>query len=155
MKQNREPRNKLTYLFSHLRSQEYTMEKGQPLWKIVLGKLNSHMQKNKTGPILHDTWKLTKNESKALKHKTWNHKTLRRKHRLFDICLGNTFLNLISKDPLVALVVKNLPASVEDIRDMGLIPGSGRSPGEGQGNPLQYSCLENPHRQGRLEGCSS
>ena len=45
----------------------------------------------------------------------------------------------------VALVVKNLPANAGDIRDMGLIPGSGRSPGGGHGNPLQYSCLENPH----------
>ena len=44
----------------------------------------------------------------------------------------------------VALVVKNLPANAGDIRDMGSIPGSGRSPGEGNGNPLQYSCLRNP-----------
>ena len=44
----------------------------------------------------------------------------------------------------VALVVKNLPATAGNARDMGLIPGSGRSPGEGNGNPLQYSCLENP-----------
>ena len=44
----------------------------------------------------------------------------------------------------VALVVKNLPASAEDMKDMGSIPGSGRSPGVGHGNPLQYSCLENP-----------
>ena len=42
----------------------------------------------------------------------------------------------------VALVVKNLSASAGDKRDVGLIPGSGRSPG-GNGNPLQYSCLEN------------
>ena len=41
----------------------------------------------------------------------------------------------------VVLVVKNLPAG--DVRDVGLIPGSGRSPGEGNGKPLQYSCLEN------------
>ena len=40
-------------------------------------------------------------------------------------------------------VVKNPPASARDAEDMGLIPGSGRSPGEGNGNPLQYSCLEN------------
>ena len=40
-------------------------------------------------------------------------------------------------------VVKNLPANVGDARDMGLISGSGRSPGEGNGNPIQYSCLEN------------
>ena len=44
----------------------------------------------------------------------------------------------------VALVVKNLPANAEGIRDMGPIPGSGRSPGGGYGNPLQYSCLVNP-----------
>ena len=44
----------------------------------------------------------------------------------------------------VALVVKNcLPMQVE-VRNVGLIPGSGRSPGRGHGNPLQYSCLENP-----------
>ena len=43
-----------------------------------------------------------------------------------------------------ALVVKNSPANAGDIRHMGSIPGSGRSPGEGHGNPLQYSCLENP-----------
>ena len=42
------------------------------------------------------------------------------------------------------LGVKNLSANAEDIRDMGSIPGSGRSPGGGHGNPLQYSCLENP-----------
>ena len=44
----------------------------------------------------------------------------------------------------MALVIKNLPVSAGDKRDAGLIPGSGRSPGEGNGNPLQYSCLENP-----------
>ena len=44
----------------------------------------------------------------------------------------------------VALVVKNLPANAGDIKDMGLIPGSGRSPGGGHGSPLQYSCLDNP-----------
>ena len=43
----------------------------------------------------------------------------------------------------VALVVKSLPANAGDIRDVGSIPGSGKSPGEGNGNPLQYSCLEN------------
>ena len=46
------------------------------------------------------------------------------------------------------LVVKNLPANAGDIRDVGSIPASGRSPGEGNGNPLQYSCLENPINRG-------
>ena len=44
----------------------------------------------------------------------------------------------------VVLVVKNLPANAGDIRDMGLIPGLGQSPGEGNGYPLQYSGLESP-----------
>ena len=48
----------------------------------------------------------------------------------------------------VALVVKNPPASAGDARDVGSIPGSGRSPGGGHGNPLQYSCLENPMGRG-------
>ena len=48
----------------------------------------------------------------------------------------------------VVVVVKNPPAILGDIRDVGLIPGSGGSPGEGHGNPLQYSCLENPMDRG-------
>ena len=46
------------------------------------------------------------------------------------------------------LVVKNPPASGGDARDMGSIPESGRSPGEGNGNPLQCSCLGNPMDRG-------
>ena len=48
----------------------------------------------------------------------------------------------------VALVVKNLPANAGDVIDAGSIPGLGRSPGGGHGNPLQYSCLENPMDRG-------
>ena len=48
----------------------------------------------------------------------------------------------------VALVVKNPPANAADTRDAGSIPGSGRSSGEGNGNPLQYSCLENSMDRG-------
>ena len=51
---------------------------------------------------------------------------------------------IISYSTQVALVVKNPSANAEDVRDAGLNPGSGRSPGGGHGNPLQYSCLENP-----------
>ena len=40
--------------------------------------------------------------------------------------------------------VNKLPANIRDSKDMGLIPGSGRCPGGGNGNSLQYSCLENP-----------
>ena len=54
----------------------------------------------------------------------------------------------------VALVVKNLPADAGDIRDMGSIPGWGRSLGGGQDNPLQCSCLDTPHGQKSLVGYS-
>ena len=45
-------------------------------------------------------------------------------------------------------MVKSLPAKAGDMRDVGLIPGSGRSPGGGHSKPLQYSCLENPMNRG-------
>ena len=48
----------------------------------------------------------------------------------------------------MALVVENSPANVEDIRDVGLIPGLGRSPRGGNGNLLQYSCLKDPMDRG-------
>ena len=48
----------------------------------------------------------------------------------------------------VALVVKNLLANAQDVRDADFIPGLGRFPGEGHGKPLQYSCLENPTDRG-------
>ena len=54
-------------------------------------------------------------------------------------------------------MIKNPPANAGDIRDVGLIPGSGRSPGGGHGNPPQYSCLENPMDRGagRLQSTGS
>ena len=48
----------------------------------------------------------------------------------------------------VVLVVKNPPANSRDLRDVGSVPALGRSSGEGNGNPLQYSCLENPMDRG-------
>ena len=48
----------------------------------------------------------------------------------------------------MTLAVKSPPASAEDIRDLVSISGSGRSPGVGNDNPLQYSCLENPKDRG-------
>ena len=50
----------------------------------------------------------------------------------------------------VAQLVKNLPANAGDSRDKCSIPGLGRCPGEGNGNPLQYSCLGNPMDRGSL-----
>ena len=54
----------------------------------------------------------------------------------------------------VALVVKNTPANAGAVRDMGSIPGWGRSPGGGHDTPRQYPCLENPHGQRSLVGYS-
>ena len=63
--------------------------------------------------------------------------------------LFSFFLNTLSWEGFLGgLVVKNLPAIAGDVRDMGLIPGSGRSPGGGHGSPLQYSCLGNPMDRG-------
>ena len=45
-------------------------------------------------------------------------------------------------------MVKNKPANARDARDVGSVPGLGRSPGKGNGNPLQYFCLENPMGRG-------
>ena len=50
----------------------------------------------------------------------------------------------MDKEDMVVVMVKSLPADAEDVRDAGSIPGSGRSPGEGYGSPLQCSRLENP-----------
>ena len=55
----------------------------------------------------------------------------------------------------VALVVKNLPAKAEDIREAGSIPGLGRSPREGHSNPLQYSCLERSEERRVGKECRS
>ena len=60
--------------------------------------------------------------------------------------------HLVKRASQLVLVVKNPPANAEDIRNMGSIPGLGRSPGGGRGNPLQYSCLESPRGQRSLAG---
>ena len=52
----------------------------------------------------------------------------------------------------MVLVVKNLPANAGDIKGAGLIPGSGRSPREGNGYPLQYPCLVNSMDRGTWQG---
>ena len=63
----------------------------------------------------------------------------------------NSLLTIANNTELyiwVALVVKNQPANAGDVREAGSIPGWGRSPGGGNGNPLLYSCLENPIDRG-------
>ena len=69
-----------------------------------------------------------------------------RANRAPPLGLQGEFLGsrLLMGFPGMALVVKNPPASAGDTRDVGSIPGLGRSPGGEHSNPLQYSCLENP-----------
>ena len=55
---------------------------------------------------------------------------------------------IISIETQVAQLVNNLPANAGDLRDVGSVPGSGRSPGVGNGNPLHNSCLGNPTDRG-------
>ena len=59
-----------------------------------------------------------------------------------------SYMSLVTWASQVVLVVKNPPASAGDVRDLVLIPESGRFPGGGCGNPLQLSCLKNPMDQG-------
>ena len=65
------------------------------------------------------------------------------KNQRISVVADNTHL-ILEKASQVTLVVKNMPGNAGDIRDPGSIPGLGRSPGEGNDNPLQYSCLRIP-----------
>ena len=81
----------------------------------------------------------------------WGYKELNTTEQLNNKKWHNwisVFLCLTYWATQVVLTAKNLPANEEDVRDVSLIPGSGKSPGGGYGNPLQYSCLENPMDRG-------
>ena len=76
---------------------------------------------------------------------------------IHGVAKSRTWLNWTEHDWgafQVALVVKNPGAHAGNVGDLDSVPGLGRSPGGGHGNRLQYSCLENPHRQRSLAGCS-
>ena len=63
----------------------------------------------------------------------------------FQGTFNKLLLNILfTRASQVTLLIENLPANAEEVRDMGSIPGAGRSPGGGHGKPLHYSCLENP-----------
>ena len=71
---------------------------------------------------------------------------------IYELCLHNSHTVVNNSHHNSHTVVKNTPASTGDARDMGSVPGSGRSPGEGNGNPVQYFCLEKSHGQWSLVG---
>ena len=87
--------------------------------------------------VRHEGKRTTKNQKKKTKKKT---KPEMSKKKSGTLLTSLTYVSL-ARVSQAALVVKNLPANAGDIRDVGSIPGSGRSSGEGNGNPLQYSCL--------------
>ena len=62
---------------------------------------------------------------------------------MYALAYSCIFDHSLKNASLVAQLVKNLPASAGDTRDVGSIPRLGRSPGQANGNPLQYSCLKN------------
>ena len=91
----------------------------------------------------------TKAYDRKVIHKIWYlHDSCQKKKS--PLGLSDYLDNLIGGfwDSQLVLVGKNIPASVGDIRDMGSVPGLGRSPRGGQGNPPQNSCLENPMDRG-------
>jgi len=96
-------------------------------------------------------WGMKQKERQPLKNKNQKKKTRNEQKEIwgivnkFHVCVMYVSLARASQ---VALVVKNPPANAGDRRDAGSIPGSGRSPGEGNGNPLWYPCLENPMDRG-------
>ena len=76
---------------------------------------------------------------------TWPQKPTKKSEGNLVMCQeGGTTRHITRLPSQVVLVVKNPPVNAEDTRDEGSVPGSGRSPGGRHGNPLQYSCLENP-----------
>ena len=88
-------------------------------------------------------------EHKGFKHHSW--RKLKNQKTSPNMYMGNI---IPPRAFLMSQRVKNLPANAGDVGDAASIPGLGRSPGGGHGNPLQYSCLENPHRQRSLAGYS-
>ena len=72
-------------------------------------------------------------------------------HRELSLSLVKGCCCCLKRASRVALVVKNPPANAGELRDTSSIPGSGRSPGGGHGNPLQCSCLENPIDRGAFQ----
>ena len=102
-------------------------------------------------PLLSDSvifWE-KKNPSKALSEATGGDRALGRGAQAFW-----TWRHERGGPSQVAVLVKNPPANARDVRDAGSIPGSGGFLGGRHGNPLQYSCLENPHGQRSLAGYS-
>ena len=72
------------------------------------------------------------------------HRVTKSQTRLKQLSTHSHIHGYTTRASQVVLVIKNLPTNAGDIRDASSIPGSGRSPGGGHGNPLQYSCPENP-----------
>ena len=107
--------------------------KKTPSQKCLLLRVIAHSQYFSSGFSIFLTWSIKKlmgNSPQYFYGFGWN--------------INCMLLTLLQRASQMALVIKNPTANARDIKDAGLIPGLGRSPGGGHDNPLQYSCLENP-----------
>ena len=108
-------------------------------------KYNSYDKRNESFDVSIIKNYMPRNVSQKIKRKSKVSKLLTKNSIYKKTELTDTIQNTIFQ---VLLMVKNLPANAGDIRDAGSVTGSGRSPGQGQGNPLQYSCQEKPMGRG-------
>ena len=106
-----------------------------------------HKEKNSVSYQIHHAQKRTQAHIQEKHTFSWLFKprgiSLKRPEKGDQCCQLDWATSLVAPASQLVLVVKHLPANVGDIKDAGLIPESGRSPQGGNGNPLQYLCLEN------------
>ena len=109
----------------------------------INNKLRERSGYNSLPQWLSIVWKYTISKA-VLSHA--NPTVTRYQHKNFRLCWHKVSIHVCMClwASQVVLVLKNPPAKAEDVTDSGSIPGSGRSPAGGHGNPLQYSCLQKP-----------
>ena len=131
------------------------MQESKETWIRSLGREDS-LEEGPGNPLQYSCLESPHGQRSLADYSPWGRKELDTTEWLStsSSCANATSLGTTLWEPLpcrasqVVLVVKNSPANAGDLRDVGSIRGSGRSPGGGHGNPFQYSCLENPMHRG-------
>ena len=103
--------------------------------------MNLHCEGSKGGVPVNKKYTNYPNSQQSPQEKSFGPKLGRE-----SLCLFQRYIR--NRPSQLVLVVKNPPPNAGNLRDAGSIPGSGRSPGGGHGNTLQYSCLKNPMGRG-------